>query len=172
MPRRQVGPRRPTIADIAQLAGVSKGSVSYALNGNPGLSEPTRRRILEIADEAGWQPSRAARALSASRSGACGLALARPARILAYEPFFSKLISGIEAELSARQIALVLQIVEDVEAETVALRRWWAERRVDGALPGRPAGGRPQGPGRRAVQPPGRRGRWPGGNGDAALSPR
>ena len=28
----------------------------------------------------------------------------------------------------------MLQIVEDVEAETVALRRWWAERRVDGVL--------------------------------------
>lgn len=135
MPRRQApGPRRPTIADIAQRAGVSKVSVSYALNGNPGLSDGTRRRILAIADEIGWHPNRAARALSGARSGACGLAFARPARTLAYEPFFSKLLSGIEAELSARQIALLLQIVEDVEAETAALRRWWAEHRVDGVL--------------------------------------
>ncbi len=98
------------------------------------MSEPTRRRILAIAEEVGWHPNRAARALSAARSGACGLALARPARTLAYEPFFAELLSGIEAELSARQVALMLQIVEDVEAETVALRRWWAERRVDGVL--------------------------------------
>ena len=135
MPRRQgQGPRRPTITDIAQRAGVSKGSVSYALNGHPGVSELTRRRILAIAEEVGWHPNRAARALSASRAGACGLALARPARTLAYEPFFSKLLSGIESELSARQFALMLQIVEDVEAETDVLRRWWAERRVDGVL--------------------------------------
>ena len=135
MPRRQgQGPRRPTITDIAQRAGVSKGSVSYALNGHPGVSELTRRRILAIAEEVGWHPNRAARALSASRAGACGLALARPARTLAYEPFFSKLLSGIESELSARQFALMLQIVEDVEAETEVLRRWWAERRVDGVL--------------------------------------
>ena len=113
---------------------MSKGSVSYALNGHPGVSEPTRRRILAIAEEIGWHPNRAARALSASRAGACGLALARPARTLAYEPFFSKLLSGIESELSARQFALMLQIVEDVEAETEVLRRWWAERRVDGVL--------------------------------------
>jgi DNA-binding LacI/PurR family transcriptional regulator len=132
--RQEPGPRRPTIADIARRAGVSKGSVSYALNGRPGVSEPTRRRILEIAEEVGWHPNRAARALSAARSGACGLALARPARALEYEPFFSELFSGIEAELSARQVALMLQIVEDVEAETVALRRWWAETRVDGVL--------------------------------------
>jgi DNA-binding LacI/PurR family transcriptional regulator len=135
VPRRQgPGPRRPTIADIAEKAGVSKGSVSYALNGNPGLSEHTRRRILAIAEEVGWQPNRAARALSASRSGACGLALARPARTLVYEPFFAKLLGGIEAELSANQVALMLQIVEDVEAESTALKRWWGERRVDGVL--------------------------------------
>jgi DNA-binding LacI/PurR family transcriptional regulator len=132
--RQGPGPRRPTIADIAEKAGVSKGSVSYALNGRPGVSEPTRRRILAIAEDFGWQPNRAARALSEARSGACGLALARPARTLAYEPFFAELISGIESELSASQVALMLQIVEDVEAETVALRRWWAERRVDGVL--------------------------------------
>ena len=62
------------------------------------------------------------------------MAFARPARTLAYEPFFSKLLSGIEAELSAQGIALMLQIVEDVEAEVVALRRWWGEHRVDGVL--------------------------------------
>ena len=132
--RQEAGPRRPTIADIAHRAGVSKGSVSYTLNGQPGVSDLTRRKILAIAEEVGWHPNRAARALSAARSGACGLAFARPARTLAYEPFFSELFSGIEAELSARQVALMLQIVEDVEAETVALRRWWAERRVDGVL--------------------------------------
>jgi DNA-binding LacI/PurR family transcriptional regulator len=135
VPRRPgPGPRRPTIADIAKAAGVSKGSVSYALNGKPGISEATRGRILAFAEEIGWRPNRAARALSASRAGACGLALARPAHLLSYDPFFPKLISGIEAELSARQIALMLQIVPDVEAETRALRRWWAERRVDGVL--------------------------------------
>ena len=55
--RQQPGPRRPTIADIANRAGVSKGSVSYALNGRPGVSELTRRRILAIAEEVGWHPT-------------------------------------------------------------------------------------------------------------------
>ena len=40
---------RLTIADIAREAGVSTGSVSYALNGKPGVAEDTRERILRIA---------------------------------------------------------------------------------------------------------------------------
>ncbi len=126
--------RRPTIADIAKRAGVSTGSVSHALNGLPGVSDATRQRIMAIAKEAGWQPKPAAHAVRAARSGAFGLVLARPAGTLAYEPFFAKLLSGIEAELSAREVALMLQIAKDVATEVATLRRWWAERRVDGVL--------------------------------------
>ncbi|HEX5496072.1 MAG TPA: LacI family DNA-binding transcriptional regulator [Mycobacteriales bacterium] len=126
--------KRPTISDIAQRAGVSKVAVSYALNGQTGVSETTRRRILAIAEEIGWSPNRAARALSGAMSYAVGLALCRPARILSIEPFFMGLISGVEAELSARSYALTLQVVADLDAEVEVYRRWWAERRVDGVI--------------------------------------
>lgn len=126
--------KRPTIADIAKRAGVSKGAVSYALNGRPGVSAGTRQRILAIAEEVGWQPNSAARALSGAMSHVVGLALCRPARVLGIEPFFMELISGLEAELSARDYGLTLQVVADAEAELAVHRRWWAERRVDGVL--------------------------------------
>jgi DNA-binding LacI/PurR family transcriptional regulator len=124
--------KRATIADIAKRAGVSKGAVSYALNGQPGVSETTRRRVLELAAEMGWHPNSAARALSAARAGAFGLVLARPASTLGVEPFMMKLISGMETTLATRSIALLLQVVPDHDAEVSAYRRWWAERRVDG----------------------------------------
>ncbi|HEV7898624.1 MAG TPA: LacI family DNA-binding transcriptional regulator [Planosporangium sp.] len=126
--------KRPTIADIAREAGVSKGAVSYALNGQPGVSEATRERIHAIAQQIGWKPNSAARALSGASAGAVGLALCRPARILGVEPFFMELISGIEAELSARSCGLTLQVVADHDAEMAVYRRWWGERRVDGVL--------------------------------------
>ncbi|MDG4759670.1 LacI family DNA-binding transcriptional regulator [Micromonospora sp. WMMD710] len=126
--------KRPTIADVARRAGVSKGAVSYALNGQPGVSEATRQRILAIATEIGFSPSSAARALSGATAEAVGLALCRPARILGIEPFFMELISGVEAELSARSYALTLQVVADPDAEIAVYRRWWGERRVDGVL--------------------------------------
>ncbi|MET0560878.1 MAG: LacI family DNA-binding transcriptional regulator [Gaiellaceae bacterium] len=125
---------RVTIRDIAERAGVSKGAVSYALNGRPGVSDDTRGRILSIADELGWYPNRAARALSASRADACGLVLARPARTLALEPFFMEFIAGVEVELSSRSVALTLQLVDDARQEIDVYRRWWGEHRVDGVL--------------------------------------
>jgi DNA-binding LacI/PurR family transcriptional regulator len=126
--------RRATISDIAERAGVSKGAVSYALNGRPGVSEDTRERIVAIARELGWYPNRAARSLSAERADACGLVLARPAKTIALEPFFMEFIAGVESELSARSIALTIQLVGSVEDEIEVYRRWWGERRVDGVL--------------------------------------
>jgi DNA-binding LacI/PurR family transcriptional regulator len=126
--------KRPTIADIARAAGVSKGAVSYALNGKAGVSEQTRARILEIAARMGWHPSSAARALSDGRAGAIGLVVDRPAWVLGIEPFFMQLISGVEEGLAATGTALLLQVTEDAGAEEAAYRRWWGERRVDGVL--------------------------------------
>jgi DNA-binding LacI/PurR family transcriptional regulator len=126
--------KRPTIADIAEAAGVSKGAVSYALNGKAGVSEQTRARILEIAARMGWHPSSAARALSDGRSGAIGLVVDRPAWVLGIEPFFMQLISGVEAGLADTGTALLLQVTDDARAEETAYRRWWGERRVDGVL--------------------------------------
>ena len=125
---------RITIKDIAERAGVSKGAVSYALNGRPGVSAATRDRIRAIADELGWYPNRAARALSAARADACGFVLARPARTIALEPFFMEFIAGVESELATRSIALTLQLVRDIREEMAVYRRWYGEHRVDGVL--------------------------------------
>ncbi|MFC4947744.1 LacI family DNA-binding transcriptional regulator [Pseudonocardia sp. GCM10023141] len=126
--------RRPRIDDIAVRAGVSKGAVSFALNGRPGVSEETRRRILEIAAELDWHPNSAARNLGRSKTDVVGLVIARPARTLSVEPFFALLTSGIQAALAQSGLGLQMQIVEDVAAEIGVHRRWWNERRVDGLI--------------------------------------
>ncbi len=126
--------KRPTIADIARRAGVTKAAVSFALNDQPGVSADTRARILAIADEVGWRPHSAARALSDGRAGAFGLVIDRPARMLGVEPFFMQLISGIQAELSLEHTALLFTVAEDQAAELELYQSWWARRRVDGVF--------------------------------------
>ena len=126
--------RRTTIRDIAARAGVSKGAVSYALNGRPGVSDETRERILAIAAELGWYPNRAARSLSAARADALGLVLARPATTIALEPFFMEFIAGVEGSLSPRSIGLTIQLVDSITDEIEVYRRWFGEHRVDGVF--------------------------------------
>ena len=126
--------KRPTITDIAHRAGVTKAAVSIALNGKPGISAATRERILAIAEEIGFQPSSAARALTAGKSGVFGLVIDRPARTLGIEPYFMQLVSGIQAELAAHQVMLQFTMTEDTDAEIELYRQWWAQRRVDGVF--------------------------------------
>ena len=52
-----------TIKDIAERAGVSYATVSRALNGRPDVSEVTRSRVFELAEEMGYQPNAIARSL-------------------------------------------------------------------------------------------------------------
>jgi DNA-binding LacI/PurR family transcriptional regulator len=126
--------KRPTIADVAQRAGVTKAAVSFALNGQPGVSAATRERILAIAAEVGFKPSSAARALSDGKAGAFGLIIDRPARTLGIEPYFMQLLSGIQTELAAGHVTLLFTLAEDQADEIEMYRTWWAQRKVDGVF--------------------------------------
>ena len=66
-------PRRPTMADVADRAGVSRTLVSFILDGKPGASAETRRRVLAVADEIGYRPDSAARLLARGRSRTLGV---------------------------------------------------------------------------------------------------
>lgn len=60
-------PKRPTLRDIANAAGLSKAATSYALRGLRG-SEKTVARVQAIAREMGWTADPVARALAGGRS--------------------------------------------------------------------------------------------------------
>jgi DNA-binding LacI/PurR family transcriptional regulator len=122
------------MADIAREAGVSKGAVSYALNGQPGVSDATRDRILEVAAQLQFTPSRGPRSTTPPKAGAVGLVLCRSIRLLGVEPFFMELVSGIEAALSPRSCDLTIHVVADHHAELDVYQRWAAQRRVDGVF--------------------------------------
>jgi LacI family transcriptional regulator len=73
-PRAEKGPR-PTISDVAALMGVSKSTVSRALNGRSRVSHETRARVLATLEEIGYAPSHAAISLSTGRTGLLGLVI-------------------------------------------------------------------------------------------------
>jgi DNA-binding LacI/PurR family transcriptional regulator len=123
-----------TISDVARRAGVSKGAVSFALNGRPGVSNGTRERILRAAEELSWRPSVRARALSESRALAVGLILTCPPEHLASDPYVGHLLAGVEASLATAGYALVLIVVRDATSEAEAYGRLVRDGRIDGVL--------------------------------------
>ncbi|MFG6502899.1 LacI family DNA-binding transcriptional regulator [Microbacterium sp. P05] len=125
---------RPTIADVARVAGVSKSLVSFALNDRPGVSAETRERILAVASEIGWTPSVRARSLSVGRAFACGLVIGRSPDVIAADPFFPSLIAGLEDEFSVSGQVLVLAVATPGRHEAETYRGLALDRRVDGVI--------------------------------------
>ena len=73
------GPRRrPTINDIARLAGVSKKTVSRVINASPYVQKETRERIEAVIAEHGYAPDPQARGLAFRRSFLIGLVYDNP----------------------------------------------------------------------------------------------
>ncbi|QIZ98088.1 LacI family DNA-binding transcriptional regulator [Leifsonia sp. PS1209] len=126
---------RVTIAGLAAQLKLSKASVSYALNGQPGVSDETRRRVLDLAADLGWHPSASARALSRSRTDAIGIVLRRDPSLLGTEPFYMSLLAGVESVLAETDQALMLRMVgTGVGQDLETYRRWSAQGRVDGVM--------------------------------------
>ncbi|WP_207454550.1 LacI family DNA-binding transcriptional regulator [Herbiconiux sp. SYSU D00978] len=69
--------RAPSIRDVAKLAGVSHQTVSRVLNDSPSIKPATKQRVLDVMNEVGYRPNRAARALVTSRSNTIGILTAQ-----------------------------------------------------------------------------------------------
>jgi DNA-binding LacI/PurR family transcriptional regulator len=116
-----------TIARVAQQAGVGVATVSRVMNGSTAVSEATRRRVLEVVAELGYEPNATARALSTGRTRAVGV----------IAPFFTRpsvieRLRGIAPVLAASGYQLILFDVETPEHREAAFRS--PIGRVDGLI--------------------------------------
>ncbi|MFC9477930.1 LacI family DNA-binding transcriptional regulator [Streptomyces sp. WY228] len=76
--------RTVTLLDVARAAGVSKSTVSDALQGSGRVAGATRDRVRAVAEELGYRPNSAARRLRRASTGAVGLHLPATATRLDY----------------------------------------------------------------------------------------
>ena len=116
-----------TIKDVAEKAGVAVSTVSYALNNSPKISEKTRKKILKIAGELGYEPNAFARDLKKQCTDTIGLFLNDLSG-----PFFSELIRGIQDTVQRTNYSLILCSSFGDEQSTAV--KYLKEKRVDAAI--------------------------------------
>lgn len=108
------GGRRPSIRDVARLAGVSHQTVSRVLNDHPSIRPETRDRVLAVMAEISYSPNRAARALVTSRSRTIGILAASATQ---YGPASS--IAAIEAAARARGYWVSTANIDAADAQAI-----------------------------------------------------
>lgn len=118
-----------TIKDVARVAGVSHTTVSRALRDSPTISPQTTLAIKRIAAQMGYVPNKAARNLKTSRSSALGVIVTR-----IDDPFFARVLDGIEDTLHAAGYSLLLAASHQETAREREIVAMFSERRVEGVL--------------------------------------
>ncbi len=91
------------IAEVAARAGVSKATASRALTGSGYVSDATRQRVREVADELGYVPSTSAVSLATGRTQNIGVVMPYVNRW-----FFAEVLEGIQQTLLERGLDLTL----------------------------------------------------------------
>ncbi|MEM9565400.1 MAG: LacI family DNA-binding transcriptional regulator [Actinomycetota bacterium] len=124
--------QRPTLRDVARLAGLSVTQTSRALNGHSDVAVATRDRAREAARELGYVPNLEARRLKMpdTRSHSIGLVLVSSQRFS--DPFFGSLLTTMVDEATARGYELQLSAPLADEDPTESYRRAILTKRVDG----------------------------------------
>jgi LacI family transcriptional regulator len=127
--------KRVRLADVARAAGVSPAAVSLAVRGEPGVSDDTRRRIVEIARQLGyrgvarWGSRRA-------KQATIGLVIKAP---LGDAPkanhFYAPVMAGIEESCRIRGVDLLFAAMPvDEEYFPLEVPRLVTERACDGLI--------------------------------------
>lgn len=131
------------LQDIAQLAGVSRSTVSRVINNDTRVSDDVRRRVQDVVQRVGYTPNASARALASRRTQIVGLVM--PTHFADYhaDRWFPLILSSCLNAANARDLSLML-VMGDPDDEAAGQRiieRFVHSRIVDGLItlePGEP----------------------------------
>jgi LacI family transcriptional regulator len=125
--------KRPTQVDVARIAGVSRATVSFVINGTTEgrvpISEETRVRVLKAVEELGYIPDTRAQALRSGDTKTIGLIIPDM-----HNPHFWENADGIEQEARKAGYHLLLSSMELNAKYGVDIFQDLAGRRIDGLI--------------------------------------
>lgn len=123
--------KRASIKDIARIAGVSVATVSYVLNKKEGsrISESTKKKILDVAEEINYTPNKIAKSLKMSKSKLIGLIVADISN-----DFYSTIARNIEDEAMKFGYTILIGSSDENPEKFKKLTELFSEQQVDGMI--------------------------------------
>lgn len=125
--------RRPTIEDVARVAGVSRSTVSRVLNGGLHVRPEAMSKVNRAVGVLGYSVNQAARNLAAGRTGSVAFVISEQSEHLFGDPNFGALIRVFSRELRSRGQHLLVTTAQDY-GEEAFLADYLTAGHVDGAL--------------------------------------
>jgi LacI family transcriptional regulator len=123
-----------TLEQVAELAGVSRSTVSRVVNGQAGVRDDVRRRVWQVIEDTGYRPNLAARALASNRSGIISLVIPHAFSTLFTDPYFPRLTQGITLACNSNDLSLTLFLFHNEEEEARLTRRIANASQIDGVI--------------------------------------
>lgn len=124
---------RPTLDEVAALAGVGRGTVSRVVNGSPQVSPEARTAVQEAIKQLGYVPNRAARALVTQRTDSIALVVSESQERVFDQPYFAGVVRGISSALVDTPLQLWLAMAQS-PAEQQRVEHHLTSQHVDGVL--------------------------------------
>ncbi len=124
--------KKITIKEIAEIAGVSKSTVSRAIDGNPRISDETRNKIFSIIEQYGYTPNSAARNLARNKTNAIGIVMPHGESAIYSTTFFQETLKGICNTVSDNNFDVMITAGNPTEPE--AIKRLISTSKVDGII--------------------------------------
>lgn len=125
------------LEDIAKKAHVSRSTVSRVVNNDPKVSDATRKRVLQVIEQEGFEPNPAARALVTKHSRIIGVAIPQTTNVFFGDnSYYPMLLQGIASTINKRDYAMLLWMAEshEVKVRDDFARRVARHRQPDGVI--------------------------------------
>jgi DNA-binding LacI/PurR family transcriptional regulator len=123
---------RPTLADVARLAGVSSATASRVLTGSVRVRPQTLSKVEEAIIQLGYVRHRAARSAS-TRVGSIALVVFEDSMKVFADPFFARMLCGVGKAVAAADLQLLLLVLQ-TSRDYHTVSRYLRSGHVDGAL--------------------------------------
>jgi len=124
----------PTLEEVAQLAGVSRSTVSRVINDHPNVRAETRGRVWQAIRESGYRPHAVARSLVTNRTQIIGMVIPEAVTTLFTDPFFPLLLGGATEACNAHHYQLLLSLFNDPTGQEEMYQRVLHNGYLDGVI--------------------------------------